>query len=294
MQSMGQYEYYRLVVARILFMLALLGVLIVGLAYPGWAAPLAQSPEQGQAIFQQKCTACHTIGRGNLVGPDLQGVTARRERSWLVRWISAPDRMLAEKDPIATQLLQEYSNVPMPNLALTEAEVSALIAYLGTQTEGAQPAQAGAAAPAALPAGDPAIGKALFTGVARFQNGGPPCMACHAVAGIGALGGGTLGPDLTPAFNKYGEVGLANFLATVPLPTMNAVWNTHPLTLEEQGHLRVFLQQASVSGRPAEALAQLAGLAVLGTVFLLGLAQLYWRRRLVAVRRPLVTRQARS
>lgn len=287
MQLMGHLKYYCRIIARMLCVPALLGVLMVGLVNPGWATPLAQSPEQGQTIFQQKCTACHTIGRGKLVGPDLIGVTARRERSWLVRWIAAPDKMLAEKDPIAIQLLQEYNNVPMTNLGLTEAEVASLIAYLETQSTGAA---APPPAPAAVGPGDPVAGKSLFMGNIRFQNGGPPCMACHSVAGIGALGGGALGPDLTSAFSKFGEAGLLSILATVPFPTMNAVWTQHPLTPEEQTHLVAFLQQA-VAERPTEALGQLALLAIFGTAVLLALAQLYWRNRLTAVRWPLVSRQ---
>lgn len=109
------------------------------------ASPLAQSVEEGQALFQEKCAACHTIGGGKLVGPDLQGVTARREREWLTRWIKTPDQMLAQGDPTAAQLLKEYNNVPMPNLGLTDAQVEALIAYL--QTTGAS----ATTAPTALP-----------------------------------------------------------------------------------------------------------------------------------------------
>ncbi|MFN3338009.1 MAG: hypothetical protein ACK42I_10985, partial [Thermomicrobium sp.] len=56
----------------------------------------------------------------------------------------------------------------------------------------------GAQATTPLPPGDPIRGKELFTGVLRFENGGPPCQACHSIGGIGALGGGQLGPDLTP------------------------------------------------------------------------------------------------
>jgi len=267
------------------FLLVLLGALLAGAATLAQASPLGQSAEEGQALFQAKCAACHTIGGGTLVGPDLQGITARRSRDWLVRWIKEPDKMLAEGDALATQLLQEFNNIPMPNLALTDAQVAAVLTYLESQTGGAAVPQP---APVTLPAGDPAIGRALFTGNVRFQNGGPPCMACHSIAGIGALGGGALGPDLTTAFAKYGEVGLSTFLATMPLPTMNAVWSNQPLTTEEQANLRAFLQQAASAGRPIEVLVQLAGLAVVGTAVLLALAQLYWRRRLTGVRRPMV------
>ena len=254
---------------------------------PG-AGPAAQG--EGQALFEEKCVACHTIGGGKLVGPDLQGVTVRREGAWLSRWLLEPDAMLAEGDPVATQLLQEFNNIPMPNLGLTETEVAALIAYLES---GGAPASGQAPAAPAQPAlvGDPAVGRGLFTGTMRFENGGPSCMACHSVAGIGALGGGQLGPDLTPAFTKYGgERGLAAFLTNPPLPIMNAVWSQQPLTPQEQADIIAFLQQAPVAGRPIQAIGQLTALAAGGTVILLGLAQLVWRRRLAGVRRPMVAR----
>ncbi len=53
---------------------------------------------------RKKCVACHTMGKGALVGPDLKGVTERRPREWLVQWIAAPDAMVAKKDPYAIKL----------------------------------------------------------------------------------------------------------------------------------------------------------------------------------------------
>jgi cytochrome c2 len=266
--------------------------LILITAYFAEAAPLDQSAAEGATIFNQKCTACHTIGGGTLVGPDLKGVTTRRSQDWLTRWISAPDKMLAAGDPTAAQLYQQYNNVPMPNLGLTSAQVAALIVYLAAPETAAQPTTV---PPANLPAGDPAAGRLLFIGTIHFQNGGPPCLACHTVAGVGSLGGGALGPDLSGAFNKYGgDAGLANFLATTPTLTMNAVWKRQPLTPQEQADLREFLKQASASTPPVSATGLLAGLAVAGMLILLVAAQLYWRKRLVAVRQPLVNRMSRS
>jgi protein SCO1/2 len=64
------------------------------------------------------------------VGPDLAGVTQQRERAWLERWLAAPDKVLAEGDPLALALLARYKNIPMPNLHLSEQDVAALLAYL--------------------------------------------------------------------------------------------------------------------------------------------------------------------
>ena len=92
-----------------------------------------RAPEAAAYLFQNRCGACHTIGNGDRVGPDLAGVTTRRERGWLARYLKAPDRMLAEGDPIATALFAKYRNVPMPNLRLGDEDVAALIEYLETQ-----------------------------------------------------------------------------------------------------------------------------------------------------------------
>src|SRR5215510_10431162 len=77
------------------------------------------TPDAGALFFQSRCAACHTIGKGDSVGPDLEGVTTRRERAWLVRYLREPDQVLAEHDPIATALLARYRDVQMPNLRLS-------------------------------------------------------------------------------------------------------------------------------------------------------------------------------
>jgi len=67
--------------------------------FVAFAAPPAQSSEAGEAIFTQKCSGCHTVGQGDKVGPDLDGVTRRRNAEWLTRWLLVQDEMLAEEDP---------------------------------------------------------------------------------------------------------------------------------------------------------------------------------------------------
>jgi len=85
---------------------------------------------EGEYSFRNHCAACHTIGGGDGIGPDLKGVTARRDRRWLTRFIVTPEQMLAENDPIATALLAQYKQVRMPNLSLSDSDAGALIDYL--------------------------------------------------------------------------------------------------------------------------------------------------------------------
>ncbi len=255
----------------------------------------AADAQAGAQLFQQKgCTACHTIGKGDLVGPDLKGITEKRPQDWLKQWIAAPDKMIAKKDDYAVKLLHQYHDVQMPSLGLGTSDVDNILAFLASPGAAAQASgptpQAAKTANAPAVKGNPEIGKDLFTGVVRFQNGGPPCMACHSVSGIGALGGGQLGPDLTEVVKRYGGAsGVDAFVAGTPTPTMKAVWGQRPLTAEDRANVVSFLTQAELSQRPAQAIWQLAGLAALGFVILLTIAAFNWQHRLrFGVRRPMV------
>jgi protein SCO1/2 len=84
----------------------------------------------GQAMFLQLCSTCHTIGQGKLVGPDLKGLTERRERDWLERYLRAPGKMRAEGDPIAAALREQFKAVRMPDLQLGENDVADLLSYI--------------------------------------------------------------------------------------------------------------------------------------------------------------------
>ncbi len=85
---------------------------------------------KAEDIYKFRCVSCHSLGAEEGLGPGLQGVTKKRERAWLFRWLKEPDKMLAEKDPIATELYNRYQKILMPNLRLSDADVNALIEYL--------------------------------------------------------------------------------------------------------------------------------------------------------------------
>ena len=97
-------------------------------------APVPYVSRPGQALFVKACASCHTIGQGDLVGPDLKGVTARRDRTWLSRFLQAPDVMRTKQDPIAVALAARFPGVSMPNLGLSATDAADLLAYVESQT----------------------------------------------------------------------------------------------------------------------------------------------------------------
>ena len=96
-------------------------------------APTIDNFDQGEYTFRNHCAACHTIGGGDAIGPDLKGVTAAREPQWLRRFIATPEKLLDEHDPIAAALLARFKQVRMPNLYLSDADAALLVNYLARE-----------------------------------------------------------------------------------------------------------------------------------------------------------------
>jgi protein SCO1/2 len=101
-------------------------------------APLKIDP--GQYLFGKECGACHTIGHGDKIGPDLHDVARIRDRAWLARYIARPDKMRAAGDPIAKALHAKYK-VTMPNLRVGDRDLAALLDFLSAQAAGGSPPQ---------------------------------------------------------------------------------------------------------------------------------------------------------
>jgi protein SCO1/2 len=84
----------------------------------------------GEALYKRLCTGCHTIGKGKRVGPDLAGVTDRRDRDWLLKFISNPQKMRALKDPVAVELVAAFPTVRMPPMSISERDAGDLLSYI--------------------------------------------------------------------------------------------------------------------------------------------------------------------
>lgn len=101
--------------------------------------------DRAKYVFVRDCGACHTVGQGDKVGPDLLGVTRTRDRQWLARIIQQPEQLLKENDPLATALVKKYNNVRMPNLMVNDDELVLLLDYIQSETAARDPAAAAGA-----------------------------------------------------------------------------------------------------------------------------------------------------
>ena len=93
---------------------------------------VAQNAANGEKTFKSICAACHTVGKGKLVGPDLSGVNGRRNQAWLLSFIKSSQSMVKKGDPVAVKLFNEFNKIPMPDQNLTDAQIKDVLAYIGS------------------------------------------------------------------------------------------------------------------------------------------------------------------
>lgn len=207
-------------------------------------------------LFGVKCAGCHTVGKGKLVGPDLNDVS-----NWPVDDLKA-------------------AVVRMQTMAgpLTDTEIKSLVTFLKNKeaselikkSEEHKVSEAATAAPASE-----IVGKELFVGAKSFTNGGPSCIACHSAEGSG----GTMGPDLTDVFTKFGENALVSACEQTNFKVMKAVYKDHPVTRQEALHLTRYF--GSIKGAKKDTIDPPVNLIGFGgaALFLIGLTFMYKRRK---------------
>ncbi len=186
------------------------------------------SAQDGESLFTS-CSACHTIGGGQLVGPDLAGILDRRSEDEIIRFVQNP----ADFD--VTMMLPQ---------SLSADEVKAIITYIVSKS----PAQGEVAEEVEveeviIAMDDATYGEHLFDGSSRFENGGPSCITCHNVDYEQMIQGGLLAADLTDVYSRSGGMaGIKGVLTGLPFPAMKSAYANNVLTDMEVTQLQAFLK----------------------------------------------------
>lgn len=202
----------------------------------------------GKDLFQQRCFACHSIGQGKRVGPDLAGVTDRRPEEWLIKFVKSSQALVNSGDATAKAIFEEFNKMVMPDQALSNEEIKGILGYIKEASGGAPGGEVAAQTPppVEVEATQDEIdqGSYLFQGKLRFSNGGPSCIACHHVKNDAIIAGGILAKELTAVFSRVGGDGVRAILGSAPFPVMQAAYKNKPFTEEEIRYLMAFLKNA--------------------------------------------------
>lgn len=122
-------------------------MLMLLLGFSGYAQSLS-----GKEIFNRNCQACHSVGKGDVVGPDLAGVTQRRDADWIKSFILNSQKLVSEGNEQAVEVFTKYNKIAMPPHNFNDEELTSLISYLDEATNEATAAnEQEAAAPVVAP-----------------------------------------------------------------------------------------------------------------------------------------------
>lgn len=93
---------------------------------------------KGQALFTANCSACHNFIQ-KAIGPNLSGVTANQPIAWLKKFIHNAPQLIADKDPRAVALFNEYKVPMLPFTPFSDSDLNAVLAYMNTHRMKAAP-----------------------------------------------------------------------------------------------------------------------------------------------------------
>lgn len=237
------------------------------------------------AYYEKSCSSCHTIGGGDDVGPDLKGIQERRSREWLHKFIKSSQSLIQSGDPEAVAVFSKFKNKKMPDQDLSDAEIDALLEFIKTGNAGAAAGDSRSATTATPE--DIQRGRDIFLGRIALKNGGPSCISCHSAGSYGPLGGGTLALDLTQAYSKYEDKGLAKSLKRPGFRIMKDLYADKELTDDEVFEVKSFLYTVDQEGSGGEDFQKkFIFLGGVGAVLMLGVTDLVWRRRRRNISKP--------
>ncbi|WP_308736865.1 MULTISPECIES: cytochrome c [Nonlabens] len=94
------------------------------------AVELTDVQKQGKELFNTNCASCHKRYK-KATGPALHGVTERREKEWLYKWIKNSSALIASGDPTAVKLYNEWNQSNMNAFPqLSNEQIDAILAYV--------------------------------------------------------------------------------------------------------------------------------------------------------------------
>ncbi len=108
------------------------GILFLVLILSGLNVLPAHAQSDPAEIFDELCADCHSIGEGDMKGPDLLGVERKYTEEWLIKFIHSSKTLISSGDAHAIASFEKYKKYNMPDTDLTESEIKDLLLYIGS------------------------------------------------------------------------------------------------------------------------------------------------------------------
>ena len=106
-------------------------ILSLGMLIAMYATSRAQ---EGEQLFRSNCASCHSVGKGKLVGPDLQDIHSKRDEQWLQKWVKSSQSLVKAGDELAIKVFNDNNKVPMPDVFINDDQIKTVLSYIKTKS----------------------------------------------------------------------------------------------------------------------------------------------------------------
>lgn len=245
---------------------------------------VSQAQNKGKEIFENNCVICHKLTEEKLVGPGLKGITEKRDKKWLKKFIPASQDMVKAGDKLAVQVFNENMKIPMPDHKfLSDDDLDQLLTYIETY----KPAEAvkvsvDIAKKDGFWRDEIVRGERLFSGVIPFEKGITlNCVSCHAIVATDTLNFNPSAVDLAQAWQEPNGTNLYQILREPTSTKMAEVHKGLQLSDKEIYDISAFLSKVGKDGMTWEKTfpARLLLFLFLGLLMAWALADLIWFRK---------------
>lgn len=237
--------------------------------------PLCSFSQDGKELFERNCTVCHQLGKGKLVGPDLQGVTERREKQWLFNFIHNSQEVIKSGDPIAVKLYEEYNKSLMPPFTqLSDAEINSIIDYISNwQPEKVEIVAVDVNKKTGFTHDEYLRGERLFYGLIPLEAGGSyNCTNCHNTISSDTLNWNPSAMDLARSFMDPKGMNIYQSMGQPVSAKMEEAHKGIKMNETEVQYIAAFLSHFSTVEMPEHKILPVKLLLFLAFAFLMTLA----------------------
>ena len=202
--------------------------------------------DEGKKLFEKNCTVCHKLGGGKLVGPELLGVTERRDRAWLLKFIRNSDEMIKSGDPTAVKLFEENNKVPMLAFTqLSDAEINSIIDYIEKwEPEKEKVFAVDVNKKEGFAHTEVLRGERLFYGLIPFEQGGTTaCASCHNTTASDTLNWNPSAKELALSFMNPDGMNIYKSMSEPTSDVMQKAHAEYKLTDQEVFYIAAYLSE---------------------------------------------------